>query len=119
MSHNLYIPKPAKVAKSLSKTGDPHFVQGDGEVALTALEGSLRGTVRLTVLKKGSSAIPGNPEKFDMCFGETEDFWIPIGLNQDLDEAIKQSVRESINFLSKQTGIDRTTVYAYLSAATD
>lgn len=54
-----------------------------------------------------------------MCFGETEDFWIPIGLNQDLDEAMKQSVRESINFLSKQTGIDRTTVYAYLSAATD
>lgn len=113
----LYLPVDVKGA--LFFTGDPHFVQGDGEVALTALEGSLRGTVRLTVLKKGSSAIPGNPEKFDMCFGETEDFWIPIGLNQDLDEAMKQSVRESINFLSKQTGIDRKTVYAYLSAATD
>lgn len=113
----LYLPVDVKGASFF--TGDPHFVQGDGEVALTALEGSLRGTVRLTVLKKGSTAIPGNPEKFDMCFGETEDFWIPIGLNQDLDEAMKQSVRESINFLSKQTGIDRKTVYAYLSAATD
>ena len=31
-------------------TGDPHFAQGNGEVALTALEASLRATVRLTVI---------------------------------------------------------------------
>ena len=117
LGSTLYLPVDVKGA--LFFAGDPHFVQGDGEVALTALEGSLRGTVRLTVLKKGSSEIPGDKNKFDMCFGETEDFWIPIGLNQDLDEAMKQSVRESIDFISEQTGISRKIVYAYLSAATD
>lgn len=43
---------PVEVPGAGFYTGDPHFVQGDGEVALTALEASLRGTVRLTVLKK-------------------------------------------------------------------
>lgn len=110
---------PIDVDGALFYTGDPHFAQGDGEVALTALEGSLRGTLRLTVLKKGSSEIPGNSNNFDMPFGETQDYWIPIGLNTDLDEAMKQSVRESIDFISEQLKIDRKLAYAYLSAATD
>ena len=75
--------------------------------------------MRLTVLKKGSSEIPGNSDKFDMAFGETEDYWIPVGLNEDLDEAMKQAVRESIDFLSEQLGIDRKIAYAYLSGAAD
>ncbi|MDR2401825.1 MAG: hypothetical protein LBD73_09285, partial [Deferribacteraceae bacterium] len=52
-------------------------------------------------------------------FAETEKFWIPIGLSEDLDEAMKNAVRESISFLAKQFGIDRRLVYAYLSAAAD
>ena len=100
-------------------TGDPHFAQGDGEVALTALEGSLRGTVRLTVLKNGSEEIVGDSENFTQPFGETEDYWIPIGLDEDLDEAMKEACRESIDFLNEQLGVDRDMAYAYLSAATD
>ena len=113
----LYLPIEVEGAKFY--TGDPHFVQGDGEVALTALEGSLRGTVRLTLIKAGDSAIPKTSEKFTQAFGETEKYWIPIGLNEDLDEAMKQSVRESIAFLSNQFGLDRAKVYAYLSAGVD
>lgn len=56
----LYLPVEVEGAKFY--TGDPHFVQGDGEVALTALEGSLRGTVRLTLLKAGDSSIPKTSE---------------------------------------------------------
>ncbi len=37
----------------------------------------------------------------------------------DLDEAMKQAVRQSIRFLSESLGMDRATAYAYLSAATD
>jgi Predicted acetamidase/formamidase len=110
---------PVEVAGGLFYTGDPHFVQGDGEVALTALEGSLRGSVRLTVLKKGSPEIPRNGETFEQAFAETEKYWIPVGLNADLDEAMKQSVRESISFLEKQLGVDRAMAYAYLSAGVD
>jgi acetamidase/formamidase len=111
---------PVEVEGALFYTGDPHFVQGDGEVALTALEGSLRATVKLTVLKNGSAAIPkSNSENLLTPFAETEKFWIPIGLNEDLDEAMKMSVRESISFLAKQLGLERRLVYAYLSAAVD
>ncbi len=110
---------PIEVDGALFYTGDPHFVQGDGEVALTALEGSLRGTVRLTLLKSGDTAIPHTSDKFTQAFGETQNYWIPIGLNEDLDEAMKQSVRESVSFLSNQFGLDEAKVYAYLSAGVD
>ena len=38
--------------------GDPHFAMGDGEIALTALEGSLRTTFRLVLHKQGDRSIP-------------------------------------------------------------
>jgi LPXTG-motif cell wall-anchored protein len=110
---------PVEVAGAMFYTGDPHFAQGDGEVALTALEGSLRGTFRLTVLEDGEESIPGENDAFDQPFGETDDYWIPIGLDEDLDEAMKESTRESIDFLSEELGMDRAKAYAYLSAATD
>ena len=40
---------PVKADGALFYVGDPHMGMGDGEVALTAMEGSLRGTFRLTV----------------------------------------------------------------------
>jgi len=40
-------------------------------------------------------------------------------LNRDLDEAMKDAVRESIRFLTEVLGMDRATAYAYLSAASD
>ena len=52
-------------------------------------------------------------------FGETESFWIPIGLNEDLDEAMKDAVRQAIKFLSEKLNVDRATALAYMSAATD
>jgi hypothetical protein len=109
---------PIQVKGALFYTGDPHFAQGDGEVALTALEASLRATFRLTLLKKGDPAIPLN-DNFKQPFAETKDYWIPVGLDPDLDEAMKEAVRESIEFLSQKLGMDRAVALAYLSAATD
>jgi acetamidase/formamidase len=113
----LYLPVFVPGAKFF--VGDPHYRQGDGEVALTALEAPLRGTFRLTLLKKGSGAIPGNRGTLDMPFGETAEFWLPVGLNADLDEAMKQAVREAIAFLNGELGMQRAVAYAYMSAATD
>lgn len=113
----LYLPVFVPGAKFF--VGDPHYRQGDGEVALTALEAPLRGTFRLTVLKHGSKAIPGGRGALDAPFGETADFWMPVGLNADLDEAMKQAVREGIAFLSGEFGMSRAVAYAYMSAATD
>ncbi len=109
---------PVQVPGALFYAGDPHYAQGDGEVALTALEAPLRATFRLTLLASDDAGVPGG-SPFTHPFAETRDYWIPIGLNPDLDEAMKQAVREGIKFLSVSRGIDRAVAYAYLSAATD
>ena len=109
---------PVEVAGALFYTGDPHNSQGDGEVALTALEQPLRATFRLTLLKPGDPRIPSE-DALTQPFGETEEFWIPIGLHQDLDEAMKDAVRQAIAFLDAKLDMDRATALAYMSAATD
>ncbi|MFC4951918.1 acetamidase/formamidase family protein [Acinetobacter puyangensis] len=108
---------PVQVPGALFYTGDSHFVQGDGEVSLTALEGSARATLKITVLKAGKDKIPGKEIKQPLA--ENAEFWITPGLDTDLDEAMKKSTREAIAFLKNEFGIDEATAYAYLSAATD
>lgn len=113
---SLYL--PVELPQAMFFLGDSHFAQGDGEVALTAVEGSLRSTLRLTVLKAGDPAIPGKGA-FTQPFGETADYWMPIGLDPDLDEAMKKTVRAAIKFLVDKMGMDGATAMAYLSGATD
>ncbi|MGI5221426.1 acetamidase/formamidase family protein [Nocardia sp. CA-290969] len=120
-----YLPVFAEGA--LFYVGDPHMAMGDGEVALTAMEGSLRGTFRLTVCKPGSGDAPEVAYKYP--FGETEDAWIPIGLSDpdgsqhgqssDLNIAMRRAVVNALDFLEQEKGMDRATAYAYLSAAAD
>ncbi|MYW64974.1 acetamidase [Streptomyces sp. SID8379] len=98
-------------------TGDPHYAQGNGEVALTALEAPLRATFRLTVLKgaraRAAAGTLAEP------FGETEHHWIPIGLHEDLNLAMKAAVRSALTFLTDRFGMEPHAAYAYLSAAAD
>lgn len=108
---------PVQVAGALFYTGDSHFAQGDGEVALTALEASARATFKFTLLKAGKDKIPG--KEIVQPLAENAEFWITPGLDEDLDEAMKKSTREAIRFLNQEYGIDEAIAYAYLSAATD
>lgn len=108
---------PVQVPGALFYTGDSHFVQGDGEVALTALEGSARATLKFTLLKSGKDKIPGAEIKQPLA--ENAEFWITPGLDEDLDEAMRKSTREAIRFLVNEYGISEEIAYAYLSAATD
>lgn len=122
----LYVPVTADGA--LFYAGDPHFAQGHGEVALTAVEGSLRATFRLTVCKEGDGTAPG--VAFRYPFGETEEHWVPIGLSDergraeevitgDLNRAMRRAVVNALDFLEQDQGVSREVAYAYLSAATD
>ena len=108
---------PVQVAGALFYTGDSHFAQGDGEVALTALEASARATFKFTLLKAGQDKIPG--KEISQPLAENAEFWITPGLDEDLDEAMKKSTREAIRFLNQEYGIEEAIAYAYLSAATD
>ena len=101
---------PVLVDGALFYAGDPHFVQGDGEVALTALEGSLRTTFRLSVLKPGDPALPMKAPMKNP-FAETPQYWIPIGLNPDLNDAMKDATHQAIQFLSEKLSMDSATEY--------
>ena len=120
---------PVTSAGALFYVGDPHFAMGDGEVALTAVEGSLRGTFRLTACKPGSGDAPALAHGYP--FAETDDEWVPIGLSDpdgssgvrgqatDLDVAMRRAVVNALDFLTQERGMDRAVAYAYLSAAAD
>jgi acetamidase/formamidase len=109
---------PVQVAGGFFFLGDPHFVQGNGEVALTAVEGSLRTTLRLGLLKAGDGAIPTNL-KTPGPFAETPEYWIAVGLDPDLNEAMKKATREAVRVVALKTGLDRAAAMAYLSAWAD
>lgn len=112
---------------ALFYTGDPHMAMGNGEVALTAMEGSMRATFRLTVCKPGSGDAPS--VAFYYPFAETSDAWVPIGLSDpdgsqdgqvsDLNIAMRRAVVNALDFLQNDLGMERSVAYAYLSAAAD
>jgi acetamidase/formamidase len=108
---------PVQVDGALAYVGDPHFAQGDGEVALTAMEASLRATVRLDVVAREDAV-----RRFGEVVGplaETTEHLVPTGLDADLDVAVQNCVRAAIALLQARFGMDGALAYAYLSAATD
>ena len=112
---SLYL--PVQVEGALAYVGDPHFAQGDGEVALTAMEASLRADLRFEVVPKEQAL-----EEFGALVGplaETSEYLVPTGMDADLDEAVRECVRAAIALLQARFGMDAHLAYAYLSAATD
>jgi len=108
---------PVQVPDALAYVGDPHFAQGDGEVALTALEASLRITLRFR-------RIPADDPLAIVARAhgplvETPEFLVPTGLDADLNEAMRKAVRAAIALLREVYGMDDEHALAYLSAATD
>jgi acetamidase/formamidase len=95
---------------ALFYAGDGHGVQGDGEVCVTALETSLAGTFRLTVRKDLG---------YDQPFAENETHLISMGLNEDLDEAARQAVREMIAHVCRRTSLADHEAYMLCSLAGD
>lgn len=112
---SLYL--PVQVEGGGFYVGDPHYAQGDGEVALTALEAPLRATLRLTVLDDAEARAAVG--LLDRPFVETDDLWVPVGLDPDLDEAMRSATRAAIRFLADRVGMPAPEAYAYLSAAAD
>jgi acetamidase/formamidase len=108
---------PVQVEGALAYIGDPHFAQGDGEVALTALEASLRATLRFEVVPRETALA-----EFGDVLGpliRAEGHLVPTGLDPDLGEAMRACVRAAIALIRSRWGMDEHLAYAYLSAATD
>lgn len=105
---SLYL--PVQVPGALFYAGDPHCAQGNGEVALTAIECSLTPTFELVLHKDMELPAP---------MGETEEAWIAVGLDEDLDEAMKKSVREYLRIMNENYGLTKPDALLYASAGID
>ena len=97
---------------ALFYTGDGHACQGDGEVDGTAIEISLTPTVQLIVHKGAGRA---------MRWPRAEDAsnYYSMGLDEDLDQALKHAIREAVGFLQLRAGLTATEAYALCSLAVD
>jgi len=101
---------PVQVPGALFSAGDGHAVQGDGEVCLSALETALSGTFQL-ILHKATGM------KFPRAITPTH--YIAMGMDQDLDDAAKQALREMIVWLVELKGWSALDAYVTCSLACD
>jgi acetamidase/formamidase len=95
---------------ALFSAGDGHGVQGDGEVCITAVETALSGRFRLTVRKDMKLTAPR---------AETPTHYITMGFDEDLDDAVKQALRDMIRWISELRGLSKTDAYTLCSLAAD
>jgi len=106
---------PVQVEGALFSAGDGHGVQGDGEVCINALEMCLTGHFRLSVEKGGGAKDP--VLRFPRA--ETATHYISMGMNEDLDLAMKQALREMIAFIVSRTNLSAADAYQLCSLAVD
>ena len=97
---------------ALFYTGDGHACQGDGEVDGTAIEISLTPTVQL-VVHKGAGR--------DMKWPRAEDAanYYPMGMGGTIDEALRNAIREAVDFLKERAALSTAEAYALCSLAVD
>jgi acetamidase/formamidase len=95
---------------ALFYTGDPHGVQGDGEVSGTALEQSLTGVFRFVVHK--GRTIPG-PR------AETDTHHMIMGIDVDLDRAMRHATFEVVQFLVDEKGLTPAQALSLASIGVD
>lgn len=86
-------------------TGDSHCRQGNGEVNLTALECSYKEIKIQPIVRKDM--------KLGWPFIETRTHWITVGLNEDLNVAMTNAVREAVDWLANQKIVPMSRYEAY------
>jgi acetamidase/formamidase len=90
--------------------GDGHGVQGHGEVCVNALETCLTGTFTFVLHKNTPLAAPR---------AETPTHWMSMGLDADLDEALRRALREMIAFITARSNLSAAQAYKLCSLACD
>src|ERR1700704_2952954 len=104
---------PVLIKGGLIWTGDSHCRQGNGEVNLTGLECSYKEMRIQPIVRKDM--------KLEWPFIETKTHWITMGVNEDLNIAMNNAVREAVNWLStqKMVPMSRHEAYGLVSMAGD
>jgi acetamidase/formamidase len=101
---------PVHVKGALFEIGDGHAAQGNGEVDITAIETSLKGTLQFFVHKNQSLKWPR---------AETSTHIITMGCDRDLNAATHIAVREMIHYLMQEKKLSQADAYMLCSIAVD
>jgi acetamidase/formamidase len=101
---------PVFLEGGLIWTGDSHCLQGNGEVNLTALECSYKEIELQPVVRKDL--------KLTWPRIETPTHWVMVGFDEDLNLAMANAVRETVDFLSTK-GLSREEAYSLASMVAD
>ena len=80
---------------------------------MTALEMCLNGNFTFVLHKQQ----PGSPFRYPRA--ETPTHFISMGMNEDMDQAMKTALREMIAFICSRTNLSREQAYAFCSLAVD
>jgi len=103
----LYVPVFLK--GGLIWVGDAHCRQGNGEVNLEALECAFKEIQIQPIVRKDM--------KLDWPRAETKTHWIMMGFDEDLTQAMKIAVRQTIDFLTSQKTVPLSREEAYALAS--
>jgi acetamidase/formamidase len=95
---------------ALFSIGDGHGAQGDGEVCITAVETALTGRFRLSVRDDMQLSAPR---------AETPTHYITMGFDEDLDDAVRQALRDMIRWIGALRGLAKDDAYMLCSLAAD
>ena len=102
---------PVFIEGGLIWTGDSHCAQGNGEVNLTAMECSFEEIELMPIVHKDM--------KVNFPRIETRTHFISVGFDEDLNKAFNIALRETVDFLVAQKGLDRYEAYALAAMAAD
>ncbi|WP_461081749.1 acetamidase/formamidase family protein [Spirosoma flavus] len=101
---------PVSVAGGLFTTGDGHGAQGNGEVSGVAIETAINLTVKFIVHKGNTLKVPR---------AETPTHFITVGLDKDLNKAMKNALSETCAFIRDELGFTFNEALSIASTAVD
>ena len=111
---------PIQVEGALFSIGDTHAAQGDGEVCGTAIESPMRVALRFDVRQDFSIDAPQYLIPGPLLTGcDPKGYYVTTGIDDDLMEAARKSVRAMIVHLSDGYGLSREEAYVLASVAVD
>lgn len=104
VGNTLYLPVNASGA--LLFVGDGHAAMGDGEIAGTAIEVSMRVRMQVDVIKRQKIGWP----RF-----ENDDYIMAAGIYRPLDDALRIAFTELVQWIHQRYGLSEMDAYELLS----
>ena len=101
---------PVSVPGGLFTTGDGHAAQGNGEVSGVAIETAVTLTAQFIVHKNSALKMPR---------AETPTHFIAVGLDKDLNKAMKQALAEAVQFIQTELGFTFNQALSIASTGVD